>query len=242
VMQAMEEDGPAGLDLPSPEGLFAADQSEADRLAWTLKAKAALLSSASTTAFNALPWHGDQAPVYAPDERDPYEGFGRLNHGAAVDAVSRDLTDETVVDLLGLDVPDDEQAAAGYLMGPGSFEVSVDFLGYEGTDDTLAQGAPHVDLFVYDALEPEGIDEAPRTGTPNLVASSAGLEGRDSSVTVRLEEGDVYTVVAELVSVPGDGAAQLADTPADVPRDAPDILFNGADVQAAIETDVERLE
>jgi subtilisin family serine protease len=244
VMQAMEEDGPAGLDLPSPEGLFADGVDEQDRLGWTLKTKAAVLASASTTAFTALPWHGDQAPVYTPDERDPYEGFGRINHGAAVDAVSRDLAaaGETV-DLLGLDVPDDEQAAAGYIADAGSYEVSVDALGYEGTDDDLASGEPHIDLFVYDALNPEGLDgDGPATGTPNLVASSAGLQGRDGSVTVRLSENDVYTVVAELVSVPGDGAAQLADTPVDAPPEADELLFNGADVQVAVETDVERLD
>ncbi len=110
VMQAMEEDGPAGLDLPSPEGLYANDMDDRDRLAWTLRAKAALLGT--TTVFNALPWHGDQVPAYTPGQRDPYEGFGRLSHGAAVDAVSRDLaTGGDTVELLGLDVPDDEQAA-----------------------------------------------------------------------------------------------------------------------------------
>jgi len=242
VMQAMEEDGPAGLDLPSPEGLFADGVDDRDRLGWTLKTKAAMLATASTTAFNALPWHGDQAPVYTPDQRDPYEGFGRLNHGAAVDAVTRDLTAAgPVVDELGLDVPDDEQAAAGYVTGPGSYEVSVEALGYEGTDADLTTGDPHIDLFVYDALAPEGLDgDGPATGTPNLVASSAGLEGRDGSVTVELDEDDVYVVVAELVSVPGDGVEQLADTPIDTPSEADRLLFNGADVRAAVRTTVER--
>jgi len=242
VMQAMEEDGPAGLDLPSPEGLYADDMDDQDRLAWTLRAKAALLGTASTTAFNALPWHGDQAPAYTPGQRDPYEGLGRLNHGAAVDAVSRDLAAEgDTVELLGLDVPDDEQAAAGYITGAGSYEVSVDALGYEGSDDDLTTGEPHLDLYVYDARNPEGVDEPPRTGTPNVVASSTGPTDRDGSVTVRLEDDDVYTVVVELVSVPGDGAEQLADAPADTPAEADRLLFNGADVRAAVELDVDQV-
>lgn len=33
VMQAMEEDGPAGLDLPAPPELFAEERGETGRLA-----------------------------------------------------------------------------------------------------------------------------------------------------------------------------------------------------------------
>lgn len=66
------------------------------------------------------------------------------------------------VELPGLDVPDDEQAAAGYITGAGSDEVSVDALGSEASGDDLTTGDPHLDLYVYDA-RPGG----PRRGTPH---------------------------------------------------------------------------
>jgi hypothetical protein len=241
VMQAMEEDGPEGLDLPSPEGMYE-NNDEQDRLEWTLKAKSAVLATASTTAYNALPWHGDQLPIYTPGWRDPYEGFGHINHGAAVDAVSRDLTgaEAPTREELGLYVPDDEQSAAGYITGKGEYTVSVSFEGYEGADAGLTQGDPHVDLFVYDALSPEGVgDDNPETGTPVEVARSLGTDGPDGSVTVSLEADDVYTVVVKLVSVPGDGTERLPEPVVDaLPSDASGFLFNGADVRAKLNLDV----
>ena len=241
VMQAMEEDGPAGLDLPAPSALFDEGRDETDRLAWTLKSKATLLATATTTAFNAIPWHGDQAPAYTPGERDPYEGFGRINDGAAVDAVSREFDEEgTTTATLGLDVPDDEQAAAGYITGPGTYEVGAVFDGYEGRDADLTGGAPHIDIVVYDALSPAGVDDdGPATGTPTVVDSYRGTLDAEGDVTVSLGEGDVYQVVVKLVSVPGDGASQLAGTDVDVPPAAGGLLFNGADVQVDVEIGVE---
>lgn len=242
VMDAMERDGPEGLDLPSPEGMYEDDRDEEDRLAWTLKTKSAVLATASTTAFNAIPWHGDQTPAYTPGERDPYEGFGRINYGAAVDAVSRDLTHPQTESrqLLGLGVPDDAQAAAGYITGAGEYTVSVAFDGYEGEDANLTNGAPHVDLFVYDALSPEGVDDDnPETGTPTVVARHLGVQGDGGSVTVSLDEGDVYFVVVKLVSVPGDGTERLpAPLTDELPDRASGFVFNGADVRAALTLDV----
>lgn len=267
VMQAMEEDGPAGLELPAPSALFEAGRTEADRLAWTLRAKATLLATATTTAFNALPWHGDQQPTYAPGQRDPFEGFGRLNHGAAVDAVSRNLAadpDERGVDtppsegsageappgadgerdaadlaVLGLGVPDDEQAAAGYITGPGDYEIDVAFEGYAGRDADLTTGAPHLDVVVYDARSPAGVDGGTPTGTPTIVAETRGVSSPDATLSVSLDEGDVYQVVVKLVSVPGDGARQLAGTDVGLPAGGDGLLFNGADVRATIALEVD---
>ena len=238
VMQAMEENGPEGLDLPAPSALFENGRDESDRLAWTLRTKATLLATATTTAFNAVPWHGDQQPTYSPGERDPFEGFGRLNHGAAVDAVSRDLVGKST-ETLGLGVPDDEQAAAGYVAGPGTFEIDVSFEGYEGLDADLTGGPPHLDLFVYDARSPEGVEGGTPTGTPTVVASSQGVSSPDGSLTVTLEADDVYQVAVKLVSVPGDGAEQLAGTDVGVPPAGEGLLFNGADVRAGVELEVE---
>jgi hypothetical protein len=244
VMQAMEEDGPEGLDLPAPAALFEDGRDGDDRLAWVLRTKQVVLATASTTAFNAIPWHGDQAPVYAPGERDPYEGFGRINHGAAVDAVSRDLTRApSRTDVLGLDVPDDPQAVAGYLTGPGEYEVSLDFEGYRDSEADRTQGAPNVDLVVYDGQNPEGLDAGPATGDPNVVASDRLVDGpgADRSITVELDADDVYLVVAKLVSVPGDGTRHLHDAVVDeLPAEASGVLFNGTEVRADVAFHVAR--
>jgi hypothetical protein len=240
VTQAMEEDGPAGLEIPKPSAMT---NDDVDGREWVLKTKQAILATASTTAFNALPWHGDQTPAYNPGERDPYEGFGRANYGAAIDAVSRDLAsgDEDSekdagyikrIETLGLNVPDDEQAAAGYIQGPGKFIISTGFEGYEGGDADLTDGKPHVDLFVYDALNPAG----PDSGDPNVVASQLGVENPRNTISVDLEEGDVYYVVAKLVSVPGDATEQIPeDVRENIPNEISGVLFNSLDVQANIE-------
>lgn len=201
-----------------------------------------MLATASTTAFTAVPWHGDQTPAYNPDDRDSYEGFGRVNHGTAVDAVSRNLAsgENETTEVLGLDIPDDEQAAAGYVTGPGEYEIGVSFEGYEGTDADLTTGEPHIDLVVYDALDPEGVDDdAPATGDPMIVDSYRGVSDPDRGVTVSLSADDVYQVVVKLVPVPGDGTTQLAGTAAELPDGGEGLLFNGADVQVNVELEVE---
>lgn len=222
VMQAMEEDGPVGLDLPSPAELIENFEPE-ERRAWVLKAKQALLATASTTAFNAAPFHRAKVPVYSHGERDPYEGFGRINVGAAVDAVSRDLLDDDAeFEVLGLDVPHDEQAAAGYLIADGDVEITADFSHYGGGNSGMTKADPHIDLFVYDALHPEGIDgDGPATGDPNIVESDQGIDG-SASVSFDAGDGGLYYVVVKLVSVPG--------------------VVNGYDVQAHIELDIETEE
>lgn len=218
VAQAMEEDGPEPIALPEP--------GETDRVD-VLRLKSALLTTASTTAFNAAPYHRGKAPVYTHADRDPYEGYGRVNAGAAVDAVSRELKDaDTSDEVVGLNVPDDEQAVAGYVDAPGDYEVTVAFDEYGGDDADRAGGPPHVDLFVYDAVEPGGVTadggearvDGTATGEPNVVASDQGIGG-EASVSFDAVPGDVRYVVVELVNVPG--------------------AFNGVDLQAHLDLDVE---
>ncbi|PSQ44045.1 hypothetical protein BRD07_00745, partial [Halobacteriales archaeon QS_9_68_42] len=74
VAQAMEEDAPEALSLPEP-----AETTRED----VMRLKSVLLSTASTTAFTAAPYHRAKAPTYTFGERDPYEGYGRVNVDAA---------------------------------------------------------------------------------------------------------------------------------------------------------------
>jgi hypothetical protein len=196
VAQAMEEDAPEQIALPTP-----ADSGFED----TMRLKQVILATASTTAFTAAPYHNAQlAPspaVYTHAERDPYEGYGRVNPDAAVDAVTRDLLadaesvsyDET----LGLDVPFDSRAVAGYVEGTGkTLEASVSFERYSGANRGMAADDAHIDLFVYDAENPA------TPGEPNVVTSAVGVGG-SPSVSVDTEDGKIYYVVAKLVNVPG---------------------------------------
>ncbi len=209
VAQAMEEDAPSAISLPAP-----ADAGIED----VYLLKQAILATASETVFTAAPYHRVKAPTYDFGGRDPFEGFGRVNPGAAVDAVSRELsgtTDETV----GLDVPRDDRAVAGYVQaGPGTVTAEVSFEGYSGGEKGQAAGDPHVDLFVYDAETPA------RFGEPNVVGRAQGLDG-NASVQVSLGRDSptrTLYVVAKLVNVPG--------------------AVNGTDVQARLDLSVDAEE
>ena len=200
-----DRDAPAPVSLPAPEDTTYDD---------VMRLKQVLLATASETAFTAAPYHRGKAPTYDFGGRDPYEGYGRVNPEAAVDAVTRDLTgtDVTVQETVGLDVPRDSRAVAGYVEAePGTVTVEVDFDRYTGGNRGMTKGAPHVDLFVYDA-------EAPReTGDPRIVARAAGVSGA-ASTTLDVPAGagsHTYLVVAKLVNVPG--------------------VVNGYDVRAHIE-------
>ena len=190
LAQAMEEDGGPRLGLPDP-----ADAGIDD----VYRVKQLLLATASETAFTAAPYHRAKLPTYDFGGRDPYEGFGRLNPGAAVDAATRELSG-TTSEQVGLNVPFDERAVAGYVdFGVGEVEASVEFTGYEGDDSDLTTAPPHVDLFVYDGGNPG------EHGEPNLVDRAAGVAG---SASVAASEGpgkggSTYLVVAKLVDVPG---------------------------------------
>jgi hypothetical protein len=90
VAEAMEFDAPAGIALPKPANTTIDD---------VLRLKSTILATASETVFTAAPYHRAHAPTYEFGGRDPYEGFGRVNGDAAVDAATRELsgtTSETV--------------------------------------------------------------------------------------------------------------------------------------------------
>jgi hypothetical protein len=191
LAQAMEEDAPAEIALPEPAAAGIED---------VYRMKQTLLATASETVFTAAPFHHpEHRPTYDFGGRDPYEGFGRVNPDAAVDAVSRELSG-TTSETVGLNVPEDSRAVAGYARaGPGTLSVDVAFSHYSGGNKGATQGAPHVDLFVYDAANPE------QNGEPNIVASGQGLEGSPSASASfgRDATESVYYVVAKLVNVPG---------------------------------------
>ncbi|WP_187432882.1 S8 family serine peptidase [Natronococcus pandeyae] len=198
VADAMEEDATEAIALPEP-----ADAGYED----SLRLKQVILATASETALTAAPYHRAKVPVYRFGGRDPYEGYGRANVGPAIDAVTRDLTDESISGTVGLGVPDDERAVAGYVhvSDPGEIDASVAFSHYSGANAGATKGDPHVDLFLYDAQNPDEL-----TGEPTIVDKDAGLEG-DADVSTSVSPDDleenggerVLYVVAKLVNVPG---------------------------------------
>lgn len=250
VAQAMEENAPEGIALPPPDEAGFQD---------VMRLKQTILATATETAFTAAPYHGPrQKPTYDFGGWDPYEGWGRVNVDAAIDAVTRDLTPEaakpadgtpgrgsaddnpgrgssndastakTVVETVGLDIPRHSRAVAGYIAGkPGVYEVTVDFSHYNGEDTTQERAPPHLDLFVYDAENPEK-----PAGTPNVVEKAQGVAGSASvrfaagqptdSGTDGGTDGGTYYVVAKLVDVPG--------------------AVNGVDIQAQFGLSVELTE
>ena len=205
---------PAGVTLPTP-----ADTG----LEEVVRLKSIILATATETAFTAAPYHRAHVPTYGFGEKDVYEGYGRVNPDAAVDAVTRELVDldgaepgerysNTVSESVGLNVPEDARAIAGFVDAPvGRIDVSVSVSHLSGHDQGMAKGSPHVDLFVYDAETPaEG-------GEPTVAAKAQGVQG-SASVSVDVGEPGTYLVVAKLVNVPG--------------------AVNGYDVQAHLELDV----
>ncbi len=207
VAEAMEsDDAPASIRLPEP-----ADAGLDD----VLRLKQAVLATATETALTAAPYHRAHVPTYDFGARDPYEGFGRANPGAAVDAATRELSGASS-EVVGLNVPDDERAAAGYVdVEPGTYEVSVSFSHYAGGNAGATKGSPHLDLFVYDAANPAA------HGEPNVIARTQALQG-SGSVSFTTPDGGTFYVVAKLVNVPG--------------------VVNGHDVQAHFDLGVETLQ
>jgi len=198
VGDAMEFDAPDALSIDKP-----ADAGRAD----VLKLKSVILATATETALTATPYHRAKLPVYRFGGRDPYEGYGRANVGPALDAVTRDLTGEAVTGEVGLNVPQDERAEAGYILvdEPGEVSASVEFSHYGGGNASAALDDPHIDLFLYDAQNP---DE--QTGEPVYVARDAGINGDAAvSTSVSLDEIEdnggerAFFLVAKLVNVPG---------------------------------------
>ncbi|WP_255168448.1 S8 family serine peptidase [Natrononativus amylolyticus] len=198
VAEAMEFDAPDAIALPEP-----ADTGRED----VLRLKQVLLATATESALTAAPYHRAKAPRYTFGSRDQYEGYGRANVGPAIDAVTRDLTDDSVSGTVGLAVPEDERAVAGHVRvtDPGELDATVAFSHYSGGNSSATRGDPHVDLFLYDAQNPDG-----QTGEPTVVDKDAGLEGEaDVSTSVSIDDLEanggerVFYVVAKLVNVPG---------------------------------------
>lgn len=198
VANALEFDAPAAIAIEEPD---AAGREDVFRL------KTTLLATATETALTAAPYHRAKEPVYRFGGRDPYEGYGRANVGPALDAATRDLTDAAVDGEVGLSVPRDERAEAGHVRvtEPGEVTATVEFSHYGGGNAGATKGDPHVDLFLYDAQNPDD-----RTGDPTIVARDAGIEGdADVSASVSVDDLEanggerVFYVVAKLVNVPG---------------------------------------
>lgn len=190
VANAMETDAPDSIALPAPKDATLDD---------VMRLKATMLATASETVFTAAPYHRAKEPMYDFGGRDPYEGFGRVNVGAGLDAVRRELSG-TYSEVVGLNVPWDERAVAGYVqLGTGKVEASVEFTGYSGSDDGDATGNPHLDLLVYDA---ENHDEH---GNPTIVDRAAGIDGSASVAAAAGKGGGdrTFYVVAKLVDVLG---------------------------------------
>ncbi|MCH7661386.1 MAG: S8 family serine peptidase [Euryarchaeota archaeon] len=214
VADAMEEDAPGAISLPEPSNTNYED---------VLRLKQVILATASETALTAAPYHAAKAPIYTFGGRDQYEGFGRMNVGPAIDAVTRDITESSISGIVGLDVPRDERAVAGFVSTtePGEFEADLAFSNYGGSNSGATRGDPHLDLFVYDAQQPD-----PLTGEPTVVTKDAGITG-DANVSWSVSPGDldesdgerVFYVVAKLVNVPG--------------------VVNGFDVQAHLDLGTE---
>ena len=192
VANAMEADAPAGISLPEPANTDLDD---------VLRLKQVLLATASETVFTAAPYHRAHAPTYEFGGRDPYEGYGRVNGDAAVDAVTRELSG-TTSETVGLNLPEDSRAVAGHVTaGPGTLTASVEFDYYSGGNKGSAEDDPQLDLFIYDAANPE-----PETGEPNIVARATTLGGDSATANAsfgRDAAESVYYVVAKLTNVPG---------------------------------------
>lgn len=197
------EDGPLGdvegVGLPAPPEAGKAD---------AMRLKQVILATASETVFTAAPHHKGHPATYEHGGRDPYEGYGRVNPDAAVDAVSRPLVDTAGLEpdqstsasfeeVLGLDVPSDSRAVAGFVRGNGgTLAASVEFSHLSGGNKGMAKDTPHLDLFVYDLANPAA------NGEPAIVTSAMGTQGA-ASVSTDLPDGGAYAVVAKLVNVPG---------------------------------------
>ena len=213
VAEAMEFDAPDGITLPEP-----ADTTIED----VFRLKTAILATASETVFTAAPYHRVKTPSYDFGGRDPYEGYGRVNLDAALDAISTHLrgTSEEVV---GLNLPEDSRAVAGCVpAGPGTLTAEVAFDHYSGGNAGQANGQPpQIDLFIYDGEEP-----GPH-GEPNIVARDMGIQGNATATASIPRDADqkIYYVVAKLVNVPGAVNGDDVQAQFDLTIDGADNLF-----------------
>lgn len=230
IAEAMEftPDGDARRALGHPDAVTLPAPAETG-YGDAMRLKSVLLGTATTTAFTAAPYHRAHAPTYeGPTGKDVYEGHGRINPDAAVDAVTRDLLpadartdgdaihpsdapanavyEHVISGAVGLNVPEDSRAVAGYVsLSSGTADVSVDVSHLSGGNQGLASGSPHVDLVVYDpaATGTTADGTAAVDGEPVPVASAQGTEGAASVEVAVPDSGSTYLVVAKLVNIPG---------------------------------------
>ncbi|WP_276257856.1 S8 family serine peptidase [Haloglomus litoreum] len=190
--------GVAGLVADAMEDAGLIEEPAESGINDVFRLKQVLLATASETAFTAAPYHRAKAPTYQFGDRDPFEGYGRVNPDAAVDAATRNWVAEgggtepvdaapgEDVDLgfsaghaVGLDVPEDARAAAGYVdvtRGEVTFDMTVGSI--TGTDAGMAAGGHQVDFFVYDLEQP-----GPH-GEPNILAKGQSVSGSQVQLTV----------------------------------------------------------
>lgn len=202
-------------DLEGKDGslIRSLDGDEAPDMNDTLRLKQVILATATETAFTAAPYHRAKAPTYRGGDRDPFEGYGRINPDAAVDAVTANIYSdgESLADsppgetekpltsdyggTVGLDVPQDNRAVAGFVDAPrGQLELLVSTQNFRGNDVSMATGQPQVDVFVYDAENPGA------NGEPNIVtqgridATTSPDTTRRGSITLSVDTGDRYDI------------------------------------------------
>jgi hypothetical protein len=146
------------------------------------------------------------------------DGQGRAVAGTPVEwppsAVPVDAVCRTFVDGTGLDpgetvtretfpsvgpAPVDSQAVAGHVVAPdGTIAAEIAFAQYAGADADAVTARPWLDVTLYDATAAASDEER------LVVASTQPTQGYGhTSVDVTAADGDVYYVVARLVSVPG---------------------------------------
>jgi subtilisin family serine protease len=223
-MAAPFTNGVAGLVADAMEDAGLIDAPADAGMTDVMKLKQVVLATASETAFTAAPYHRGKAPTYQQGGRDPYEGYGRVNPDAAIDAVRHELFSdvdlssvdpgaERTIELekfpekIGLDVPQDSRATAGYIEVPrGELTLNLGAGDLQGGDATMASGGHVVDFFVYDPESPGA------NGEPSIVAQGQSQNGSTTTLTLdttsgALEVGRDQTrrlmVVAKLVNVPG---------------------------------------
>jgi subtilisin family serine protease len=238
VADAMEDEDPEGNNKSILNSTAQSGINDTFRL------KQVILATATETVFTAAPYHRAKSPSYQGSGRDPFEGYGRVNPDAAVDAVTRNVydggdsltndefspddADEPVTSsygvtdsdgnelTVGLDVPQDNRAVAGYVEAPrGVLDLTVSAGNLRGADVSMATGAPQVDVFVYDGENP-GPNGVPNVVAQGTIDATSGVGARRGSLTLTVDTGEEFDlgrrdevdtrtlfVVAKLVNIPG---------------------------------------
>lgn len=225
VAQALEEKGPDSISLPSPEK---AGISDTMRLKQTILATASETPFTASKWHKLKPSYdfGGQDPIEgwgrvnvdaaveaASRNLTPRSAFvdkksstglsNRPEDNPAQEKRPSGVSTRTIDETVGLKLPRDSRAVAGHIDGvPGTYKVSINFSHYTGGDKKRANAPPHIDVFVYDAVNPS------KHGTPNIVAKAQALTGTaalrfdSGQSSSSASEGRTYYVVAKLVNIP----------------------------------------